>query len=144
MSRLDKNKIWVEANKLAELIYDLLEQFSYDEKLATARKLQNSMNDFIFYVGQAVGAEVRQHTAEFDWVYANKSLLGARTMYRFAGKQGMIELDPNILVVMDRLEDSIGKELEKCSKAIKEFEDKDMKLWLKKYDVWKKMQGRIK
>jgi hypothetical protein len=140
MSKLDSNKVWLDANKLAEKIYDILDDFSYEEKLNTARKLQNSINDFIFYVGQAVGAEVRQHTAEFDWAYANKALLGARTMYRFAGKQGMIELNPSVMVLMDDLENSISEELKKTARAIQKANKDDLKPWLEKHKLWQEMQ----
>jgi hypothetical protein len=139
MSILDKNEIWLKSNQLAEEIYAILDQFSESEKFNTQRKLQNAANDLIFYVGQAIGSESQPHNAEFDWIYANKNLLGLRTIYRFAAKQHMIKLKPELMVLMDKIEVLIAKELNKSTIAAKQVKDDDIKDWLKKYDLWKKM-----
>jgi hypothetical protein len=51
----------------------------------------------------------------------------------------MIKLKPELMVLMDKIEVLIAKELNKSTIAAKQVKDDDIKDWLKKYDLWKKM-----
>jgi hypothetical protein len=61
-------------------------------------------------------------------------------MYVFAHKQKFISLNPEIVVKIDELLTKVDEEIVKAKKEAKEKSEKDMKPWLKKYQLWKEMQ----
>src|SRR5665213_2647543 len=101
-----------EASVIAESMYavaDAIEADSDDEKYRTISKLKNAANDAYFYVAQASGAGKNQ-ALEFDCIFARKNLNTLKSMYVFASKLGMVELDPDEVVRIDKLIDTIDAE----------------------------------
>jgi site-specific recombinase XerD len=139
--KLIENHLWKEANSIAEYMYGRLRELEHipDEKWNTERKIRNAANDMVFFIAQAVG-NFLPDAAEYDWNNARKNLFALRTMYTFAYKQKFISLDPEIVVKIDGLLTSIDEEIVNTKKEIEEKSDKDMKPWLKKYQLWKEMQ----
>lgn len=143
--KLEDNAIWKESFKLAEYIYEKLAEFPSEEEFNTTSKLRNSANDLIFAVSQAIGVEATPSSAEYDWSSARRYLFSLKTMYRFACRQQFIELDPEIMVSLDKLikqvEENQQKARKKLEKKIKAQYKQDMEPWLEKYKLWKEMQG---
>lgn len=139
--KLEDNPLWREACDLAEYVYGKLPDLPDDEKWDTTRKLRQSANDLMFYVGQAVtnGLPVG---ATFEWGSASKALGGLKTMYRFAGRQKFIELDPQIMVRLDKLNERIQQEIHGAAEKTSQNEEHQLNLWREQYKLWRKMNDQ--
>lgn len=139
MKKLEDNLLWQEADGLAEYIYGKLEELPAEEEWDTKRKLRSSANDLIFYVAQGLG-NASPSATEYDWGTARKCAFSLKTMYRFAGKQKFIEIEPDIMVKLDQLIKEINTEIDGAYKKTEAQEAKEINAWLKKYGLWKEMQ----
>jgi hypothetical protein len=137
-TKLEDIQIWKNACELGEFMYSVLENFPEEEKWATVSKLRNSANDLIFYVGQAVG-DGSISASRNDWNNARRHASGMKTMYRFAGRQKFVTLDPEIMVKIDRLIEEIDENLEIAKDQFDLEAKADLKPWLEKYRIWKEM-----
>jgi len=135
------NPLLKEASAIAEAMYevaDSIETVQLDEKWRTASKLKNAANDAYFYVAQVVGAGKNQ-ALEFDCISARKNLNTVKSMYIFASKQGMTELDPGLVVRIEKLVAKIDAEQKATQKEIKRKTEEELKPWLEKYRIWQKI-----
>lgn len=137
-AKLESNKIWKDANAIAEYMYSILGDFPIDETWVSGRKIRSASNDLIFYVAQGIAYTVNPGD-EYDWANAKKQLFSLKTIYEFSIKQGFVAQDPSIVVKIDRLFDAIDKELEKAKVQTEDFKNDDIKHWQKKYKIWKSM-----
>ena len=130
-----------EISAIAKSMYevaDVIETNSPDEKWRTVSKLKNAANDAYFYAAQVVGAGKNQ-ALEFDCISARKNLNTLRAMYIFATKQGMAELDPELVLKIDKLVSEIDAEQEASKNEIKQKTEEELKPWLEKYRIWQKI-----
>lgn len=142
MKTLRDNPLWKESVGIAEKMYSLADEISDsnpDEKWNTERKIRNTANDMMFYISQVV-AKTTIDTAEYDWNNARKSLFGLQTMYIFATKKHFLELEPELVVRIDKLIAKIDEGIEKSHEEAEQNATKEMEPWLEKYNLWKKMQ----
>ena len=139
--RLENDPLWREACDMAEHVYSLLYEMPADEKWATVSKMRQSANDLMFYVGQAVSNTVPVG-AEYEWGNASKALGGLKTLYRFAGRQHFIELDPAIMVRLDKMFERIDAERNKATEKTKASEQHQLELWREQYQIWRKMNDQ--
>ena len=65
-----------------------------------------------------------------------------KTIYRFASRQGFIDLEPEIMVRMDKLMEQIQRELAKAGKKTKANEEHQLDLWREQYKLWRKMNDQ--
>ncbi len=133
---LEDNKVWQEACSIAEHIYSKLGDMPESEKWVTTRKLQSTANDLMFYVSQAVGG-TRTVASEYDWNSARKDLNSLKTMYRFAGRQKFIELEPEMMVRFNKLQKLIDAEIEADYDQAEAAKAQDLEFWQGKYKLWK-------
>lgn len=146
-SELRDNPIWKEATSLSKYMFDQTEftKDVLDEQWDTARRIRSSVKDLIFYVSQAIGSVI-PGADEYDWNYAHKSLFAMQSMYIFATKQEMIDLEPAIVVKIDKLLAMIKQEFKKSQiKNQKEIDKKienEVKPWREKYKIWKEMEEK--
>jgi len=117
---------------------DVIEVNSIDEKWRTASKIKNAANDSYFYVAQVVGAG-ENNALEFDCINARKHLNTLKSMYVFAAKQGMTELDPELVVKIEKLVKEIDSVQEAGEAKIKRKTEEELKPWLEKYRIWQKI-----
>jgi len=139
---MKENSIINEASVIAESMYEVARtieaNYSFDEKYRTASKLKNAANDSYFYVAQVTGAGKNQ-ALEFDCISARKYLNTLKSMYIFASKQGMADLEPEQIVRIDKLVAKIDAEQKASQKEIKRRTEEELKPWLKKYRIWQKI-----
>jgi hypothetical protein len=142
--RLEDNSIWRSANELAELMYDKAGELPDEEKWQLAHKLRSAANDLLFFAAQALGSS-DPLPATFEWAHAHKYAFALKTMYRFAARRNFIELEPAVMVQIDQLIKHIDAELAKAKARAdanaEKQEAKDLKPWLKKYQLWKQING---
>ena len=62
-------------------------------------------------------------------------------MYIFACKQKFLELDPEIVVKIDKLLKEINANIATVKKEAENKAKKELEPWLEKYSLWKEMQG---
>lgn len=132
-----------ETSDIAEQMYkiaDEIESHEPDEKWRTVSKLKNSANDAYFYMAQVKGAGKGQ-SLEFDCINARKFINTMKSMYVFASKQGMIELEPELVVRIEKLIAVIDDEHQLSQQQIKSKNDEEMKPWLEKYRIWQKISS---
>lgn len=143
LAKLEASPIWKEANRIAERIYKITADYPDEEKWQSRHKLRQSASDLIFYValGLGNGAPGGQ---EFDWGYARKSITALKTIYRFAGRQGFLEIDPAIMVDLDRLVEAVDTELAEAYERVDQLEQNTLKPWLKKYRIWQEISKEPK
>lgn len=138
---MKENTLLNEVSAITAAMYDVAENIEAnepDEKWRTVSKLKNAANDAYFCVAQVVGAGKAQ-SAEYDCVNARKNLNTLKSMYIFACKQDMTELDPNIVVRIDKAVITIDAEQTAGQKEVKRKTDDEMKPWLEKYKIWQKI-----
>lgn len=130
-----------EASAIAEFMYDVANEIEtnlLDEKWRTASKLKNAAVDAYFYLAQVVGAGEAQ-SLEYDCINARKYFNVLKSMYIFVAKQGMVELDPELIVRIDKVVKKIDAEKEAGQEEIKRKVEEEMKPWLEKYRIWQKI-----
>lgn len=142
MKETDKNTLMVSANNIALEMYSVVNDLPESEKYYSASKLLSSSNDLIFYIAQGLGSDLMPEAGKLDWVYANKALSSIRTMYRFVGKQEFIDIDPDIMVQFNGLAKLISDKQIFASRSAKTQQENEIKHWLNKYEIWKKMQQK--
>ncbi|HSX29709.1 MAG TPA: hypothetical protein VLE73_04080 [Candidatus Saccharimonadales bacterium] len=140
---MKKNPLLEEANAIAASVYeiaDVIEAELPDEKWRTVSKLKGAANDAYFYVAQVAGAGQNQ-AFEFDCVNAQKYLNTVKAMYIFAAKQGMTELDPELVVKIDKLVAETDAAWAASQKETKRKTEEDLRPWLEKYRIWQKISN---
>jgi hypothetical protein len=138
LTKLEDDPIWKEACALAEYMYAHLHTLPEEEKWETQHKLRGSANDMMYYTSQAIGLGWLQG-ATYEWSQVRKFANALKAMCRFAGRQGMLELEPDIMV---RLDAFIKQVDQKFSAALKETEatnKEEMEDWRKQYVMWQQM-----
>jgi len=129
-----------ESIKIVEYIYDeVLKQFDEfsEEKFHTELKLRRAANDIIFFAAQVAG-NTTVDTSEYDLESLRKNLVTLKTMYIFAGKR-FIELEPSIVIRVDKLIVEVDKEIDRSKEEVKRRTDEELEPWFKKYNLWKEM-----
>lgn len=129
--KLEDNQIWTQANYITEHMYDLLHEFSEEEKWYTALKLKGTAMDMLHAVALAV-ANTALSGREYEWSSAHKQLFALKTMYRFAGRQKFITIDPEVMVKIDTLLKQINKEVVDTSAETEAYNKKDLEHWRQK------------
>lgn len=141
-AKLRDNQLWKEVYSLAGLIYakldDLVANFP-DEKWNSASRLRNAANDSLFYVSLAVGSATPE-TSLHDWNSARRNLFALQSVYTFAAKQKFFELEPEVIVTIDRLLKVVDKEMDASRLAAERREQKELEPWLEKYRLWQTIQ----
>jgi hypothetical protein len=134
--------LWQNVYKLVEHIYskidDLIINFPTEE-WTTASKIRNSANDSLFYISQAIG-NVAPEAGKYDLSNARKSLFTLQSMYTFAAKQKFLDLEPELIVKLDRILAEVDERIDLGDRELKKKNKEELELWLEKYRLWQKMQ----
>jgi hypothetical protein len=141
--KIEDRPIWKEACDLAEFMYGKLSDFPEEEKWYTATKLRSATIDFMYFASLAVG-NTNPVGREFDWINVRKNAAALLTVYRFAGRQKFIELEPEIMVritkMLTKVDTIIAEAQENGERFRVEESKKDLKPWLEKYEIWKQIE----
>lgn len=134
--RLEDEPMWVEANSLAEAIYAILPEIPEDEKWDITNKLRSSSIDLLFCVAEAFG-DARPVTTEFEWGETRKHIASLKTIYRFAGRQKIIDLDPRMMVRFDTFMSDIDDRVAAAYDQTEADQKHDLDMWRTKYQLWR-------
>jgi hypothetical protein len=146
--KLEDVPLWREADALAEHMYSLLPQFPPEEEWNSKVKLRNAACDLMFWSSMALApvssvADASPTSREADWAWFGKYANTLKAVYRFAGRQKFIKLDPDIMVRLDKLCEAAAAGFEQARKRAEEYQKKEtakeLKPWLEKYEIWKKL-----
>ncbi len=85
-------------------------------------------------------ANIPEMSGEYDWNYARKYLFSLQSMYIFATKQKFLELEPEIIVKIDKLLREIEVQIKQSKRKEEERNKKELERWLEKYRLWQKIQ----
>lgn len=137
------DELWQDVFNLVQDIYDkiddLIARFP-SEEWATASKLRNSANDSLFYTSQAVGSAAPEST-KYDLNNARKNLFALQSMYTFASKQKFLDLEPELIVGIDKILAEIDERIAKSNEESKKKNKEELESWLEKYRLWQKVQS---
>lgn len=134
--RLEDEPLWVEANSFAEAIYAILPDISEEEKWDISNKLRSSVIDLLFCVSEALG-DARPVTTEFEWGESRKHISALKTIYRFAGRQKIIDLDPSLMVRFDKFMADIDGKVADAYDQTEADQKHDLEMWRTKYQLWR-------
>lgn len=138
---MKSSNLILDAAAIAHEIYaiaNIIENEFVDEKWRTVSKLKSAANDAYFDVANVVGAG-ENNSLEYDCINARKHLVGLKSMYIFASKEGMIKIDPQLVVDIDRLVAKIEFEMSASQDEMKRKNEEELKPWLEKYRIWQKI-----
>ncbi|HSX31040.1 MAG TPA: hypothetical protein VLE99_03935 [Candidatus Saccharimonadales bacterium] len=136
---VEESVIWREACDLAEYMYGIVHELrEHGEEFRTESKIKYSANDLMFYVAQALGNAIPSG-AQFEWGNARRNLSSLKTMYRFAGRQKFLVIDPAIMVRLDKLNKLIEAEIQKAAAKTKAANEAQLSVWREEYSLWRKM-----
>lgn len=138
LNKVEDNLLWKESSELAELAYRSVMDLPEDEKWTHSYKFKNAATDLIFYTTQAL-ANTSRGGAEQDWNQVRKAGYALRTEYRFAGRQKWLELEPEVMVRIDKFIKQVDKEIVRSAKMLDEANQYDLDLWREKYKVWRQL-----
>jgi site-specific recombinase XerD len=139
---MNQKTLLEDASEIASAMYEAastIEITDLDEKWRTVSKLKSAAIDAYFYVAQIAGAGESQST-EFDCMSAKKYLSTIKSLYVFASKQHLIDLDPSLVVQIDNAVETISAELVASEQERTRRSEADMAPWLEKYRIWQKIQ----
>ncbi len=135
---LEKNEVWQEVSSLADYFYGILADFPASEHYTAVSKIRFAVIDVLYSVSQGLG-NASDSGREYDWTYAKKFLSGLKGIYIFSGKQSFIELDPQIVVRMDKLSKIFDEQIEQGFKDSNVAYKREIDSWKERYDSWKKL-----
>lgn len=141
--KIREDVFWQDVYKLVEYIYSKIDSLIVEfpaEEWATASKLRSSANDSLFYVSQAVG-NIAPEVGKYDLSNARKNLFTLQSMYTFAAKQKFLDLEPELIVELDKILAEIDERIDTSDKELKKKNKEELEPWLEKYRLWQKMQG---
>ena len=135
---LEDSIIWKKTSDVVELMYGKLHEFPEEEKWVTSARLRAEANYLLLYVAEGLGNSAPSG-AEYEWGQARKYAFGVKALYRMAGRQHFIELVPEVMVELDEIIGLIEAERANAKKRTEANEKKELDHWLKKYELWKKV-----
>lgn len=136
------DSFWKDVYALAIRFYaigDEVIKIAPSEEWRTVSKLRNAASDSLFYASQAVGNSAPE-AASYDLNFTRKNLFALQSMYTFATKQAYIELDPELVVKIDKIISEIDTRITLSKEEAKKKNDEELQPWLEKYRLWQKMQ----
>lgn len=142
--RLRNDPILVKTTVVVKYIYSILDDITSnfpDEEWNTVSKLRTAANDCIFYVAQGVGNN-RSDAGEYEWNSARRNLFALQTMYIFATKQQFVEIEPDIIVQIDKMIAEIDSKIAFIATEDEKKQKQDLEPWLEKYRLWQTMQEK--
>jgi site-specific recombinase XerD len=137
-AKVEDDPIWDAMNGLVERMYETARALPDEERWQSAHKLRSSAVDLLFFAAQGLGA-TSPGAASFEWASARKQVVALKALYRFVGRQKFINLEPEVMLELDKLTKAIDAKLAQEALKTKQQEADDLKPWLKKYEIWKKI-----
>jgi hypothetical protein len=141
-TKIRDDVLWQDVYKLVEHVYGKIDDLIADfpaEEWTTANKLRNAANDSLFYVSQAIG-NAAPEASKYDLNNARKNLFTIQSMYTFAGKQKFLDLEPDLIIELDRILAEVDRRIDHSDKESKKKNNEELEPWLEKYRLWQKMQ----
>ncbi len=140
--QLEKNPIWKEALEIVEYLYSILDEFPDEEKWDSLARIRSASNYLLYTIAQGIG-NGSPVGAEYDWGAALKHLSGLKAICLLAYKQHFAEIEPEMLVRIDKLLAAIDAQLDASLKVAEERETKEIATWQEKYNLWKKAEDAV-
>src|SRR5581483_6522835 len=109
LRKITDEALWKEANAIAEYMFSVVRDFPESETYYSASKLRGAALNMLTYVAEALAGTVPS-TTETDWSWARKAVAALRTLYPFSAKQNFIQLEPAMVVRLDKMMAMIDKE----------------------------------
>jgi hypothetical protein len=140
-SSADENTLLLnETLDVVGYMYGKLAELPEEEKWDTQAKLRTAANETLYYLSLAIG-NLEPTTTEYEWGSAHKHAYTLLTMYRFAGKQSFLELDPDILLRLSKIIDAVKRGTENAMQASAKKDAKEMENLRNKYALWKEARS---
>lgn len=120
MSRLEDNKLWQMAARITEQAYALADELPEEEKWGMQAKLRSRALDLHTDVAEAVGS-IDPRDSHYHFGHAKRSLFGVKSMYLVASNTGMLTVEPEAMLAINKLSDALDTKIDEAAKAIPDF-----------------------
>jgi hypothetical protein len=124
--KLEKSDLWQQAQKVSVQIHELVENLPTDEKISADVRLLGTAFNLNCDIAEAVGA-IDHRSREYSYGSARKALFSLKSSYRYFGVQQVIALDPDFMVLLDRMIAEIDTQIEKSWHEIDSLEKESKK-----------------
>jgi hypothetical protein len=142
LRKLEDEPIWQIANELAEYFYSILPNFPEEEKWNSESKTRQEANNLVFSAGEALG-NIAQTISDYEWGSVRKAASGLKTIYRFAGRQKFITIDPDIMVKLNKLLALIDVQVIVAFEASEAYNQRELERWRERYQLWKQLETEM-
>jgi hypothetical protein len=137
---IDKDPLIEEALYLADYMYEKAgtPEFQDDERWRLSRELKDVSVFVVTETAMAVGNDGLAGT-EFLWGNVRKQISRLRAVYRFAGKQGFLQIDPEVMVRIDKFIQQVSDQVQEAYDRTEAASEKELNVWAKKHKLWKEI-----
>lgn len=115
--KLEADDLWRGVVALAEKMYELLGNFPEEEKYGIAGKLRSSAFNSTSDIAEAIGC-IEPNTRCYYLGMLRKDLLALKNAYRFAARQSVFKMDPEVMLTVDNFLDEVNKRLHQVQKDV--------------------------
>jgi site-specific recombinase XerD len=124
LKKLEDSAIWRGADKIAQKVFEIFDQLPEEEKALLKWKFCNRAFDLTSDIAEACGTFVPKD-AEYSLSMARRALFSIKNTYLYLAKRGIIEIDPQFVVDIDKLVADIDAEVRNVWKNIDDIDEKD-------------------
>jgi hypothetical protein len=100
--KLEENDLWRLASRITADAYGTLDAFSADEKFLTVSRLRQHAGSLADEIALAVGS-IDPRDVQYYLGHARRDLFGIKSIYRISHDNGLLKLDPEQMVRIDKL-----------------------------------------
>lgn len=118
--KLPDNKLWKIATELTEEAYELLPELPEEERYGMNSKLRGRAFDVSSDIAEAVGA-IDPRDKKYHYGLARRSLFAMQNVYKLASRTGILNIEPETMVKIDKLIDALDEEIDSVTKSIPEY-----------------------
>ncbi len=115
--KLEANKLWRAASEIAVYAYSVLHEFPEEEQYGMQPNLRERAFDLTSDIAEAVGS-VDPRDRAYSYGRALRDAYSVRNTLVIAGKTGVLDIEPSVIVKLDTLIDALVVETADTSKSI--------------------------
>jgi hypothetical protein len=119
-ARLEDDRLWLQASKITNAAYGVLDTFPEDERYLTVPRLRQHASSLVDEVAQGVGS-IDPRDIQYHLGHARRDLFGIKSVYKASYDNGLLKLEPEQMVSLDKLIADINNRLERIPADIKEY-----------------------
>jgi hypothetical protein len=130
LKKLEDYELWREADSIAQRVLATFNQLAEEDRAHLKWKLRNRAFDITNDIAEACGTFLPKDV-EYALSMTRRDVFSLKDAYRFAGRQHMLTIDPQVMVDIDNFVAKIDAEVKQTWKNIDEIKEKPEPRWRK-------------